>query len=100
MIFDTADNPISSFSMSIESAAVQTLTLRIECRTSYFLSCETVADLAVEGRKAGDVTWINLETTPIDLSAYNGTRQNFEIRLTAASVAAIQRRDFSIRVSR
>lgn len=100
MIFDTADNPISSFSMLINTLSVQTLTIRVECRTGYFLRCETVANIAVEARKVGDVPWINLETTPIDLSPFNATKQNFEIRLTAASVTTITRENFKLTVAK
>ena len=97
-IFDTANNPISSFSLSLNSAEVKTLTIRVECRTGRFLRCETVADIAVEARKVGDTTWINLETTPIDLSPFDATRQNFEIRLTAVSVIVLTRRNFKLTV--
>jgi hypothetical protein len=100
MIYDTDDNPISSYSMSVSSGAAPVLQIRADCKTGYSLSCETVADLAVEARKLGDTVWINIETTPISLAAYDGTRQTFEIRMTAAVVTAIQTRNFKIRVAR
>lgn len=86
--------------MSIDALGVQTLTIRVECRTGFFLRCETVANIAVDARKVGDVPWINLETTPVDLSPYNATRQNFEIRLTAASVVVITRENFKLTIAR
>lgn len=100
MIYDLNDNPISSYTMSVYSGAAPVLQLRADCKAGYSLSCDTVADLAVEARKLGDTPWINIETTPIDLAAYDGTRQTFEIRLTAAVVTAIKARNFRIRVAR
>lgn len=100
MIYDTEDNPISSYTMSVYSGAAPVLQVRADCRAGYELSCETVADLAVEARKLGDTDWINIETTPIDLAEYEGTRQTFEIRLTAGVVSAILTKNFKIRVAR
>lgn len=98
-IFDLDDNPISSFAMAIDSAGVATLQIRVECRTGYKLRCETVADLAVEAKRHVDSSYINLETTPIDLSAYDGSRQNFDVRLTASTVSVLTRENFKITVA-
>jgi hypothetical protein len=55
------------------------------------LRSETVSDLTVEARLSGTSTWINIETTPIDLTTWNGSRQNFEIRLTADNVVVLHK---------
>lgn len=55
---------------------------KIECRTGYKLSCVAVADLTVEARKQGSGTWLDIETTPIDLSADDGNLIIYEFRLT------------------
>lgn len=86
-------------SLSLDAGGNSVFSLRIECRTSYFLKATVVADLAVEARPLGSATWIDIETTPIDLSAYNGTLQTFEFRLSADNVASITERDFILSVS-
>ncbi len=84
MIFDLNDNPLSSGQISETLGTSQTITIRVECRANYFLRAQTIADFTIEGRKVGDSTWIDLETTGIALTPFAGTKQNFEIRLTGA----------------
>lgn len=99
MIFDIEDNPLSAFPLSIYSGETKTATVRVECRIGYFLRSEDVSGLTVSARRVGDPAWTNIETTPIDLSAHAGTRQNFEIRLVADAVVIVERRNFKITVS-
>ncbi len=98
MIYDLDDNPVQSFPFSIESGEVKLFTLKIECRTNYFLRVSEVSDLTIEARKSGDTVWINLESSGIDLSPYNATRVRFEIRMTAATVSSRQSRNFKLTV--
>ena len=63
---------------------------KVESRTGYFLSCEAVADLTVEARKQGGVSWTNIETTPIDLSADDGNLIVYEFRFTGTAHALRQ----------
>lgn len=98
MIFDLEDNPVQSFPFSIESGEVKLFYLKIECRQNYFLRVSDVTDLTVEGRKSGDADWTDIEADAIDLSPDDGTRQNFEIRMTAAEVSTIQSRNFKLTV--
>lgn len=100
MIFDLNDNPITSADLSVAAAAAQIFTLKIECRAGYFLRSDTAVDLAVEARREGDTAWTNIETGEIDLSAWNGTRQIFEIRLTAANLTALDLKTFALKVER
>lgn len=99
MIYDLDDNPLSAFPLTIFSGETKTLTIRVECRTGYFLRSENVVGLTVEARRTGAEAWTNIETTPLDLSSFNGTRQNYEIRLIADATAIIQRRNFKLTVS-
>lgn len=55
---------------------------KIESRTNYKLRCVPVVDLTVEARKQGSATWIDIETTPIDLSADDGNLIVYEFRFT------------------
>lgn len=63
-----------------------TVSRKIECRTAYFLRCVPVADLTVEARKQGDVSWVDIETTPIDLSAFDGNLVIYEFRFTGTAL--------------
>lgn len=98
MIYDTQDNPLTAASLSVTASQTQIFTIRVECRSGYFLRSETAADLTVEARRVGDAAWIDLETSQIDLSAWNATRQNFELRLTAANLPQIAIKNFSLKV--
>jgi len=100
MIYDLDDNPINSFALSIPSGDDPVLQIKIDCVTGYEFFSDAVSLLAVEARHQGDVSWTNIETTPIDLTSLNGLREIFEVRLTADVVAAIQRRAFSLRVQK
>lgn len=59
---------------------------KIECRTGYKLRCVPVADLTVEARKQGSSTWIDIETTPIDLSADDSNLVIYEFRFTGTAL--------------
>jgi|GEM_PF-4573093 len=98
MIYDLNGNPISSFTTAIDSGAVQVYTIRIDCRTGYSLFADAVASLTVEAKRTADADYTDIEASPIDLSAWDGTTQEFQVRLTAASVSAVTRRAFSLRV--
>lgn len=99
MIFDQDGNPISSFSTLIESGDVQTYNLRVECRAGYSFYAEVVSDLTLEAKRTLDSSWVDIETTPIDLSPWDGTTQNFQFRVTAGTVTELFRKAFSLRVA-
>lgn len=99
MIFDTNDVPLRSARAAVRSGEVRTMTIRLECHTGRQLEmAEAVANVAIEARAVGSVSWTNLETTPISLTPYNGTFQDFEIRLTGGAVSARQRELASLRI--
>lgn len=92
------ENPVGSFTYSIDSSGVITFTSDIECKTGYYLLSTTVASLTIEARKGGVGSWTNIETTPIDLSADNGTIQSYQFRVSAAAVTSLTSRTFTILV--
>lgn len=96
MIYDIDNNPLPSYLMNLAASGVFQFSIRVNCRTGLHLRSESVSDLAVEGRKQGDVSWVNLEGTGIDLSADDGTRQTFEVRLTAAGVSLRVTKNFKV----
>lgn len=83
MIYDTNENPLTSAHLAMFLAGSLTPRIRIECRANYFLRSESAAHLSVEARRVGDADWTDIETTPVDLTVWNATRQNFDIRLTS-----------------
>jgi hypothetical protein len=99
MIFDTDDNPLNSGQISVNAGSAATLTIRVECRAGYKLRAESVPDLNVEARKRGSLgAWTDLESSEIDLSADDGTRVDFDVRLTAGSLSAYALRQFKLKV--
>lgn len=100
MIYDLNDNPLQAAHLSVTENLSRSFEMRVECRSGYFLRAETVADLTVEARRSGSPTWTNLETSEIDLSAWLGTRQQFEVRLSAGASGALELRNFALRVER
>lgn len=91
-------NPSSGFNYAVASNSSITFEVPIDCVTGYELFAETVDTLTVEARKLGDVSWTDIETTPIDLTADAGLRVTYEIRLTAAVVTVLTRRIVKTRV--
>ena len=74
----------------------QTVLVDFECRENYFLRCDPVADVLVEARLEGVGAFVNLETTPIDTTAFAATVQRFEIRFTTGALPAHVRREINI----
>ncbi len=70
--------------ISLRPNADGTIPFQIGCMAGTYLRGTAVDDVAVEARIVGDVSWINLETTPIDLTPYDDTFQDFELRFTDA----------------
>jgi hypothetical protein len=99
MIYDTDGNRILSTALDVRSGEDEIITLKIDCLTGWQLSGEAVADVAVEARHQGDA-YVNIETTPISLTPWNGTLQTFEIRLTAGTITTALTRSFTLSVGR
>lgn len=87
-ITDLSNNVIDRVQDTVRAGSNNVRTIRINAILAGFtLKClPTVADVAVEGRAAGVGSYIDLETTGIDLTPYVGTTQDFEIRYTASDV--------------
>ena len=96
MIYDITDSALPSYLMNLAASGVSQFSIRVNCRAGIYLRSESVSDLTVEGRKLGDTSWIDLESTGIDLSSHAGTRQTYEIKLTAAAVTGRVAHTFKI----
>lgn len=72
--------------------------VRDNCQDGLRLYSEVVGDLTVEGRVAGVGSFVDLESSYVDLTPYAGLRKTFDIRITAGTVSAPTRRKFRLRV--
>jgi len=96
MIRDNAGNPISTYIGTIDPEEEQTCTIRVDCQENTNLTASGASAFVVEARH-GAGAWIDIETTPIDLTPFAPATETFEIRITAD--AAIEgRNQFSVRV--
>lgn len=87
-MFDSDNVFLNQYTGSIQAGATQTCLIRIDCLTGKTLMASVVSDLAVTARLYGSAdAFTDLESTGLDLSPYNGTRQTFEVRIVAASVS-------------
>lgn len=88
MIYDLENNPISNFSFAMAAETEVIFEIRIDCVDGYHLTCEPTGNVQVSGRREGDNTWIDLETSSIELSEYSGARITFEIRIETSAIVA------------
>lgn len=87
LIFDTSGNPLTAISLYFEPDEVKTLPIVVLCLGGYKLFSDVVANMTVEARFAGVGSYINLETSQIDLTAYDGLYKDIDLRLTAGTAA-------------
>ena len=99
MIYDTDDNRILTAAVDLRSGETKTVTIQLDCLTGYQLSGEAVSDVTVEARHSGD-SFVDIETTPISLTPWNGTRETFEVRLTVGTITTPLTRAFTLSVGR
>ena len=69
------------------SAVVKEVDIR--CLDGYELSCDSVSNLTVEAKHDADVGYTNIETTPIDVSAFAGSDETFQLRFTPTSTTGV-----------
>lgn len=86
-IDDIQEDTLAANLTASGSAVVQNV--KIDCFDGHELSCDSVANLTVEAKHSGDVGYTNIETTPIDLSSYDGTQQTFNLRFTPTSTTGV-----------
>lgn len=89
-----------SYSRTIDAGEVLTFTIPVECTTGYTMRVlqGSVADVLIEARHGSSGAFTNIETTELDLTPWDGTTQNFEIRITAGSVSVPTRVQFDVDV--
>lgn len=94
MFWDLDDREIMQFRFPIESGATKTMQLKTDCESGKTLLCSSVPNLLVEGKHTSSGTWINLETTGIDLTTWDGTIETFDIRFTADNLSSYSLENF------
>jgi len=101
MIYDLDNNVIlSSPNIALHSGESTICSVLIDCETGFSLFGQAVADMSVEARHGVSGSWTNLETTPIDLGTWNGSREVFQIQLTAGAISTFERQAFPVKVRR
>jgi hypothetical protein len=80
---------LNSYAHSIRSAQQEIWTFSVPCTAGFVFGLDSrpLGSVTVEARKVGDAAWVDLEAGDIDLSPWDGTAQDFEIRVTADAVS-------------
>lgn len=100
MFRDTNDLEMLGASLSFRSGDVVTCDFEVDCLDGYSLFGEALADVAVELKHVGDVSWTDIETTPYDVSAYDGSTENFQLRVTVGTITIYDRVPFTLTMRR
>lgn len=99
MIYNLEEKEQISANLDVESAHEQQFSIYIDCVSGYFLRSGSVTNATIYGRQQGTVDWINLETTGIDLSANDGIRAIYEVKVSADTITSRVTQTFPISVS-
>lgn len=86
-MYDLNDNPISSGQIAVSGFGFGAFSVRADCRAGYVLRAEA-DNLTITARRLGDTPWTNIIAGALDLSAWNGARETFEVRVSGAMVSA------------
>lgn len=99
MIYDLDGNLMGPVILSIDSAGTSLFSMLIDCETGKKLFADNVVGLTINARKKNDSTWINIETTPIELTPYIPDRTEFEFQIIAQATVTRDLYNFKITVS-
>lgn len=91
-----AEDPHVPGNMVLRENQVVEVAADFECREGYSLTCDPVADVLVEARLEGDVTWLPLEGQFIDTTPYALSVKRFEFRFTTGTFTGPARREVNI----
>lgn len=83
--------------VSLESTTNRVFTVTIDCYDGHYLTGEVVGDATIEAKHSSGA-YVDIETTSIDLSSWDGTQQTFLIRMTAGTITSHLTRAFRLRV--
>lgn len=91
---------IPVYARSANSGEVLTFTIPIICTTGYTLRVlqGSVTNVAIEARHGVAGAFTNIETTELDLSPWDGSTENFQVRITVGTISAVTRIQFDLNV--
>jgi hypothetical protein len=99
MIYDTDGNRKLSSHIELRPSEVKTESVLIDCLTGYQIAGHAVTNVTIECKHDGDA-YVNIETTPISLTPWDGTQEPFTFRYTAGAHVSADKRQFNWTVGR
>ena len=100
-ILDTADQPITYISFQQEENSDSAIiVIRVPCAAGQSLTADDIAETRVLARENGTMdTFVDIATSPIDLSPYAGTNQDFDVKVHTNGVSGIVSTAVEVRVT-
>lgn len=96
IIFDLDGNPLPAGFISVPVSGSKQLQVMIDCVTGLVLQMDAVPDITIEAKQEDQVTFTDL-VAGLALSTWNGSREIFDIKITAGAVAPYQVRKAFLR---
>lgn len=89
-----------SYSTRFEGPEVQTFTIPVVCTDGYTMRVlqGSVANVTIQARHGSSGGFTDIETSELDLSPWDGTTENFEIKITSGTVSVPTRVQFDVNV--
>ena len=69
-----------------KNGSAVTRTISIPCYDGYEISCTDTANFSIEAKHSASGAYTNIEATPLDVSAFDGSTEDFNFRFTPGSV--------------
>jgi len=89
-VLDAGNQPLTFINLQqAESSDSQIFVIRIPCASGQFLTADDVTEARVMVRPFGVGSYVDVQSSPIDLTPYDGTIQDFEMKFHTTSVTGI-----------
>lgn len=100
-ITDIAGVAITVLSMSLASGAESAaIVIQVPCLAGQFIVADGDASATVLARVQGiGTSFVNIATSPIALTPYNGQTVSFELKVSAGAVTGLKRLAIPVRVT-
>lgn len=101
IITDTADNSLLYVNLRLDEGADSVVIVaRIPCKSGLKLATNSDGRASVLARRTGSGDpFVNIATSPIDLTPYDGTNTDFDFKVHAGSVTGLERVALPVRVT-
>lgn len=80
-------NPVGTFTQLLESNDSKVFNIKLQCKAGYELRSTSHPAITVEAKRLSDVSWTGIEGSGLDLTPYDGTVQDFQVRLTTGALS-------------